>query len=363
MLVPGYVVLDFNKGFINTYDRYWNGASNWNDVADYIWMDVIDNYQISLQITTTDDLYLVFPEKASNDGRYLYFNVANTLGTDIYIETILYQDPIIGEEFEYQSPYSGSVLGSAIMNTGLIGYTDNSSALLFDTSGIGDEGTARNITATVTVKNGATNANITSAWVTATWMSSTGQKSINNGGSTGVLTLTLLDVKNAQDIKFEAGATGFDSKIVTVSVDATSTTLSTTILLVETADFVYAYDIMHSEDAENNPSFDFGYVPAGKYITSIGTTWGTITGSTATVGVTPEENAWYNSNTGEIRLNVQVGDVVMEGDTMAEIETDYNSITVDCPIKRATVSEITVTEGETINKTEAWSKVLFRLVP
>lgn len=362
---PGYIKLDFDKlnGFKTRYEPYGPPQTDWNGIANEIWNDAITTSQISLQITTNDDTYYVNPEGTSSDGRYLYFNFNTTLLGSENIETIIFQDSIVGEEFEYQSPYLGSVLASAIMSTGLIGYNNDSPALLFDTSNIGDGGAARNITATVTVKNGATNANIPTAWATATWMSSTGQKSINNGGSTGVLTLTLLDVKNAQDIKFEAGASGFESKTVTVSVDATSTTLNTTILLVETANFEYAYDIMTPEEAENNPSFDFGYVPVGKHITSIGTAWGTITGSTATVGVTPEENAWYNSNTGDIRLNVQVGDIVMEGDTMAEIETDYNSITVDCPIKKATVSEITVTEGETIDKTEAWSKVLFRLVP
>ena len=36
--LPGYIVLDFNDGFIDRYDpySYYGSVSNWNDVADYI---------------------------------------------------------------------------------------------------------------------------------------------------------------------------------------------------------------------------------------------------------------------------------------------------------------------------------------
>ena len=130
-LSPGYIVLDFNDGFIDRYDPYYVGVSNWNDVADYIWADVINNNQINLQITTTDDVYYVFPEKASSDGRYLYFNVTEVLGTDIYIETVLYQDPIIGEEYEYQnSNVVTTYIGNYIANKGMRGSIENSALVL-----------------------------------------------------------------------------------------------------------------------------------------------------------------------------------------------------------------------------------------
>lgn len=124
-------MLDFNDGFIDRYDPYYGGVSNWNDVADYIWADVINNNQINLQITTTDDVYYVFPEKASSDGRYLYFNVTEVLGIDIYIETVLYQDPIIGEEYEYQnSDVVTTYIGNYIANKGMRGSIENSALVL-----------------------------------------------------------------------------------------------------------------------------------------------------------------------------------------------------------------------------------------
>lgn len=130
-LSPGYIMLDFNDGFIDRYDPYYGDASNWNDVADYIWADVINNNQVNLQITTTDDVCYVFPEKASSDGRYLYFNVTEVLGTDIYIKTVLYRDPIIGEEYEYQN--SGDIttyIGNYIAIKGMRGSIENSALVL-----------------------------------------------------------------------------------------------------------------------------------------------------------------------------------------------------------------------------------------
>lgn len=100
------------------------------DVADFVWNDSIDNNQVNLQITTTDDLYFVYPEKVSSDGRYLYFNVAETLGTDVYIETVLYQDTVIGEEFEYQNPNNTTYIGNYIANKGMRGAIENSALVL-----------------------------------------------------------------------------------------------------------------------------------------------------------------------------------------------------------------------------------------
>lgn len=129
-LSPGYVTLDFNDGFIDRYDPYYGGAENWWDVADYVWSDSIDNNQVNLQITTTDDLYFVYPEKVSSDGRYLYFNVTETLGTDVYIETVLYQDTVIGEEFEYQNPNHTTFVGNYIANKGMRGAIENGALVL-----------------------------------------------------------------------------------------------------------------------------------------------------------------------------------------------------------------------------------------
>lgn len=129
-LSPGYVTLDFNDGFIDRYDPYYGGTKNWWDVADFVWNDSIDNNQVNLQITTTDDLYFVYPEKVSSDGRYLYFNVAETLGTDVYIETVLYQDTVIGEEFEYQNPNHTTYIGNYIANKGMRGAIENSALVL-----------------------------------------------------------------------------------------------------------------------------------------------------------------------------------------------------------------------------------------
>lgn len=127
---PGYIALDFNDGFIDRYDPHCGGVSNWNDVADYIWADVINNNQINLQITTTDDVYYVFPEKASSDGRYLYFNVTEVLGIDIYIKTVLYQDPTTGEEYEYQNPNITTYIGDYIAYKGMRGSIENSALVL-----------------------------------------------------------------------------------------------------------------------------------------------------------------------------------------------------------------------------------------
>lgn len=128
-LSPGYIVLDFNDGFIDRYDPYYVGVSNWNDVADYIWADVINNNQINLQITTNDDYFDFNPEKVSSDGRYLYFDVSG-VGTDVYIETIIYQDPIIGEEYEYQNPNVTTYIGNYIANKGMRGSIENSALVL-----------------------------------------------------------------------------------------------------------------------------------------------------------------------------------------------------------------------------------------
>lgn len=129
-LSPGYVTLDFNDGIIDRYDPYYGGVKNWQEVADYIWADNINSNQVNLQITTTDDLYLVYPEKASSDGRYLYFNVTETLGTDVYIETVLYQDTVIGEEFEYQNPNHTTYIGNYIANKGMRGAIEDSALVL-----------------------------------------------------------------------------------------------------------------------------------------------------------------------------------------------------------------------------------------
>lgn len=129
-LSPGYVTLDFNDGFIDRYDPYYTDVKNWQEVADFIWADSIDSNQVNLQITTTDDLYFVYPEKVSSDGRYLYFNVAETLGTDVYIETVLYQDTVIGEEFKYQNPNHTTYIGNYIANKGMRGAIKNSALVL-----------------------------------------------------------------------------------------------------------------------------------------------------------------------------------------------------------------------------------------
>lgn len=129
-LSPGYVTLDFNDGFIDRYDPYYGGTKNWWDVADFVWSDSINSNQVNLQITTTDDLYFVYPEKVSSDGRYLYFNVAETLGIDVYIETVLYQDTVIGEEFEYQNPNHTTYIWSYIANKGMRGAIENSALVL-----------------------------------------------------------------------------------------------------------------------------------------------------------------------------------------------------------------------------------------
>lgn len=128
-LSPGYIVLDFNDGFIDRYDPYYVGVSNWNDVADYIWADVINNNQINLQITTNDDYFDFNPEKVSSDGRYLYFDVSG-VGTDVYIETVIYQDPIIGEEYQYQNPNVTTYIGNYIANKGMRGSIENSALVL-----------------------------------------------------------------------------------------------------------------------------------------------------------------------------------------------------------------------------------------
>lgn len=129
-LSPGYVTLDFNDGFIDRYDPCYTDVKNWQEVADFIWADSIDNNQVSLQITTTNDLCFIYPEKVSSDGRYLYFNVAETLGTDVYIETVLYQDTVIGEEFEYQNPNHTTYIGDYIANKGMRGAIENSALVL-----------------------------------------------------------------------------------------------------------------------------------------------------------------------------------------------------------------------------------------
>lgn len=129
-LSPGYVTLDFNDGFIDRYDPYYTDVKNWQEVADFIWADSIDSNQVNLQITTTNDLHFVYPEKVSSDGRYLYFNVAETLGTDVYIETVLYQDTVIGEEFEYQNPNHTTYIGNYIANKGMRGAIENSALVL-----------------------------------------------------------------------------------------------------------------------------------------------------------------------------------------------------------------------------------------
>lgn len=129
-LSPGYVTLDFNDGFIDRYDPYYTDVKNWQEVADFIWVDSIDSNQVNLQITTTNYLCFVYPEKVSSDGRYLYFNVAETLGTDVYIETVLYQDTVIGEEFEYQNPNHTTYIGNYIANKGMRGAIENSALVL-----------------------------------------------------------------------------------------------------------------------------------------------------------------------------------------------------------------------------------------
>lgn len=129
-LSPGYVTLDFNDGFIDRYDPYYTDVKNWQEVADFIWVDSIDSNQVNLQITITNDLHFIYPEKVSSDGRYLYFNVAETLGTDVYIETVLYQDTVIGEEFEYQNPNHTTYIGNYIANKGMRGAIENSALVL-----------------------------------------------------------------------------------------------------------------------------------------------------------------------------------------------------------------------------------------
>lgn len=121
-------MLDFNDGFIDIYDP--TDFKNWQEVADFIWADSINSNQVNLQITTIDDLYFIYPEKASSDGRYLYFNVTETLGTDVYIKTVLYQDTVIGEEFEYQNPSITTYIGDYIANKGMRGAIENSALVL-----------------------------------------------------------------------------------------------------------------------------------------------------------------------------------------------------------------------------------------
>lgn len=129
-LSPGYVILDFNDGFIDRYDPYYTDVKNWQEVADFIWAGSIDNNQVNLQITITNDLYFVYPEKVSSDGRYLYFNVTETLGTDVYIETVLYQDTVIGEEYEYQNPNHTTYIGNYIANKGMRGAIEDCALVL-----------------------------------------------------------------------------------------------------------------------------------------------------------------------------------------------------------------------------------------
>lgn len=73
----------------------------------------------------------LYPEKVSSDGRYLYFNVADTLGSDMYMESVLYQDPVIGNEYEYNSNYGSTEFAQLIYDFGLIGYLTNTRALEF----------------------------------------------------------------------------------------------------------------------------------------------------------------------------------------------------------------------------------------
>ncbi len=126
VVAPGYIVLDFNDGFNDRYDPYWGGVSSWQDVADYIWADTIDNPNVRLEVTTSDDTYRVIAERASSDGRYLYFNVIGTIGNDLYVQSILYNDQIIGEEFNYEDQLGGTNFGELIKQVGLIGYIKNS---------------------------------------------------------------------------------------------------------------------------------------------------------------------------------------------------------------------------------------------
>lgn len=133
ILSPGYIALDFNDGFIDRYGpySYYGSVSNWNEVADYIWTDDINNNHICLQITTIRAIYYAFPEKTSSDGRYLYFNVTEALRTDVYIRTILYQDTIIGEEYEYQNFNAGTTyIGDYIANKGMRGSMENGALVL-----------------------------------------------------------------------------------------------------------------------------------------------------------------------------------------------------------------------------------------
>lgn len=49
----------------------------------------------------------------------------------MYIESIIYQDPVIGEEYEYISNYDGTEFAGLIYDFGLVGYLINNRALAF----------------------------------------------------------------------------------------------------------------------------------------------------------------------------------------------------------------------------------------
>lgn len=122
ILMPGYITLDFQQGFIDEYRNYEVSVSNWHDVHNYFWGGVdLNQVPANLQITTTDDFYKIYPTSISKDGRYLYISVAITYN-DNYFETILFQDSAVGEEYEYQDQYGGTFIGEVIKQYGLLGY-------------------------------------------------------------------------------------------------------------------------------------------------------------------------------------------------------------------------------------------------
>lgn len=92
-------------------------------------------------------------------------------------------------------------------------------------------------------------------------------------------------------------------------------------------------------------------LPSGYLVTPDGNTWAHKTGSTIDIGFTPND-AWWDerSPTGDLRWEKTVGDSILSEEVIAELETDYNSIPLTCPVMSGVISQMYKVDGATINR-------------
>lgn len=186
-------------------------------------------------------------------------------------------------------------------------------------------------------------------------------------GDTGVSgtytnTITMLKVKQTitlsvmQQNNFNAGSSN-----VEVTVDQTSVTMS--VIVTRKATTLEFYDgIYDATTAKQNGLTNA--VSNLKYTTDCmtGAAIGNDIGSIYYTDFSLGGLGWYLSTSGDWRLEVSVGDTIVENQIIGTIETNYNSLQITCPFKKGVVTW-TLADGTMVQKSRAYMHLLCNVQP